>query len=382
MEPRHPSGEPWGVKGRDPAPTNTPYVQPEGDTVAYVLAVEYPEGVDYFTLSDYSSCTLSVFAMQKKIVSVAAGEGSPISVATDRNRLAGGHLYSDSFIKDSTVIFKDGKELFRYAGREMLRGFAVAEEGVYTLGQRVSAEGFSLRLNGIELFSRSSGTIIGEKDFTSPSEGALFLAENDYSFGYWTPDGDFYIVRGLSSEVVQFQDKVVKVLDIRYIDNEYYIVALRDDGCVGVYPSGGRKIIFDINEAPSLYSARLVSCGDAIYLKVHFHLGERGERLYVWGMRGEIIFRAESYINLYMEEGRLAYYAAPGDPFSSEYAAMIPLCSEGDRLFRGQCAVLKDGHQYAAVTPSGDLMYPYLLKDGRRLAIAVNGYLIDLEVIP
>lgn len=377
----HPTGRLWGVTEREPV-QEQPYVQVEGDTVAYVLAVEYPEGAPWQMFGEYSACHLSVFASQKKIISVPAGEGTSLVPSTDRNRLVGGHLYSYSFVGVDTIIYKDGEELFRYPFWEFLRGFAVTPEGVYTLGQGASYDGFSLRLDGLELFSRSSGTIVGEEDFTARSEGALFRTDEYFSFGYMSTDGDFYIVRDLFPEVVSFQDDVDKVLDFKYIDNEYYVVALRPDGRLGVYAGGKRKIVFDLNDSKAICSACLLSQAGRIFLKAHFRLPDSGERLYVWDLRGNAVFRSETSVWLYMEDASLFWYGFPGDDWEYDGAAKIPLSSVGDRLYSQRCAVLRDGHRYAAVTATDNMMYPYLLRDGRRLAIAVNGYLIDIEVIP
>lgn len=380
--PEHNSVRNWGVSGRAAFTDDSAYVQAEGDTVAYILAVEYPDGRSWQDAGEYASCRLSVFASQKRIITVPAGEGTLLTPSTDRNRLIDGHLYSDAFDGGETVLFRDGKELFRYSGKEFIQGIQVSEEGIYTLGQSYSTEGFSLRLNGLELFSRAGGTIVGGEDFSVPCEGALFRAEEGLSFGYMSNAGDFYLVRGQSAELVRFQDEIVKVLDIRYMDGEYYIAAIRQDGRLAVYSSGKRLIVFDLNDAPFLFSARLVAVSGAIYIKVHFHLGESGERLYVWDMRGRTLFREESYVNLYLYGGEWLYYCPPEDGFETQYARRIPLSSTGDRLYSPYCAVFKDGHRYAAVTATDSMMYPYLLKDGRRLAIAVNGYLIDLEVVP
>ena len=61
-------------------------------------------------------------------------------------RIREGHLYTDNLDGTETVIRRDGEELFRYPGRESLRGFLLVGGKVHTLGQNLDGDGFAYRI--------------------------------------------------------------------------------------------------------------------------------------------------------------------------------------------------------------------------------------------
>ena len=59
------------------------------------------------------------------------------------------------------MIKKDGRQLFRYSGREQIFGMLVDSSGVYTLGHQREGEGFTYRKNGVILLERTEGRSFG-----------------------------------------------------------------------------------------------------------------------------------------------------------------------------------------------------------------------------
>ena len=364
---------PWGVT--PPLPVPAGYVQAEGDTVAYVLALTYPGEASWRYRSDDAGAAWAVFANQKQILTVPC-EGL-ISSDADRNRLLGGHLYSDAFDGDETVLLRDGRELFRYPGREWMRGIRLQGDSVLTLGQS-PAGGFSLRCNGLELFSRASGQVIGPAEAEAGSPGFLYPE----GFSYCALDGTPYRVRDAVAEAFPLCEPVARILDARSLGDRFYVAAVRENGSVGIYVDGQRQTGFDLSQARRIYSGALLPGEDGLLFKAAFDLGTAGERLYVWSLSREVLFCAEFIPPLYHAAGRWYYFGTLGDGKDSPYGEKVLLQGTGDRLMGPRCACWKAGHSYAVVTAADPLLYPYLLRDGRRLAIPVNGCLTDLEVIP
>ncbi len=146
----------------------------------YAVGVQYPEDYDWRDDPDgvgERPCSLFVWQSGRIVMRIAAGAEHEVSIHPDSYRLIGGVLYTDCSSGSETVIKANGKELFRYPGREYLVGFKVDSTGVYTLGNSRSGKGFSYRKNG-EL-------IIGDGRSTAwpHLEGNV----GNYAFCYWKP---------------------------------------------------------------------------------------------------------------------------------------------------------------------------------------------------
>lgn len=180
--------------GGEPAPVPM-------DTAVFVAAVDFPEGYDWRRDTSYGSVTgrLVLYRDGGQVLSVPAGPGCRASLDHDLHHLVEGHLYTEYCTASETVIGRDGEDLFSYPGRELLCGLLVEGSDVYTLGQSRSGRGFSLRLNGEELFSRSEGTISSHlQDDSHYPSGALYRDSGHLYFSYFMDDGQgsrrWYIV--------------------------------------------------------------------------------------------------------------------------------------------------------------------------------------------
>ncbi|MBR1574334.1 MAG: hypothetical protein IJ652_05755 [Bacteroidales bacterium] len=372
-QPRN-SVQPWGVRTSPRSVAeDRPYVHPPGDTLPYIIAVEYPPGHDWRISPDAALCNLAVFAGQRRILTVPQTGG--LSPDPDRVRLCGTHLYQDSFSGDSTVIWRDGRRLFRYPGQEFLRGVLVDEDTVYTLGQAVSG-GFTLRRNGLECFSRASGTVLGDGDL--PQACALYRDQGDLCFFYTSSDGNLYLVRNTLAEQVPLPVAPCQVLDARIAGGVMTLALLLEDR---LYLFRGGGIV------------KQMRCQDGDRICRVSILGKEGIRVTLLSPTGEMWayfwtagpfwrFSAPASEPFYVSAGEILLFAPDTLRGVVGPARFQPLQMPGDRLRYPACGSFKDGHTYAAVTPADDKMYPYLLQDGRRLAITIHGYLLSINVIP
>ena len=169
-------------------------VIPPGEHV-YLTAVRFPDGYawDLDTCAVEGSVWIDLYRDGSLVRSVPADR----SVHPDMHRYVGGHLYTDYSTDTETVVSRDGKELFRFEGREALRGFLVREDGVHTLGQDRDGEGFTYRVEGRTVYRSETGTILGSPDGTPG--GALTEDGEDVLYTCCVPSGkgkQYVVMRG------------------------------------------------------------------------------------------------------------------------------------------------------------------------------------------
>ncbi len=206
------------------------YVKPPAlsptDTSVFMTAVEFPPGYDWRRDSSFGEVSgrIVLYRDSVRILEVPAGPGCLARMDADLHHLIGGHLYTESCTSAETVIARDGERLFSYPGRELLCGMLVEGRDVYTLGRNRSGEGFSLRRNGEELFSRPSGGIAvlfsARPDYPT---GALYREGGHMYFSFWEPaegseDKVWYVVE----DGVPFRVEVP--------DGRMYDIRIRDGG--------------------------------------------------------------------------------------------------------------------------------------------------------
>lgn len=171
----------------------------EPDTTFYYAAVDFPEDYDWVkdVSGGSSTAEITFFRNSEPLFSIPSGKSSLISNDPDTHHILEGHLFTEYSTISETVVKRDGNELFRYAGREFLKGLVVEEEDVWTLGQDRSGSGFSLRRNGEAVIAKREGTVFG--DFTLRPQGALYRDGGELCFCYCRPFNgvqQFFSVKG------------------------------------------------------------------------------------------------------------------------------------------------------------------------------------------
>ena len=126
---------------------DTPVERSSIDTTIYFCAVDFPQGYDWRRDSacGNSSATLRIYRNFEPVASFDTGESSCIGTDPDTHHWLNGNLYTEYNLYDQTVISRNGKELFRYEGKEFLKGLLEIDGDIWTLGQNCSGRGFSLR---------------------------------------------------------------------------------------------------------------------------------------------------------------------------------------------------------------------------------------------
>lgn len=150
----------------------------------FIAAVRAPKNYDWRrdSAAGLSGADIIIFRNFEELLKIHTGEDQFISTDPDSHHFIGGKLYTEFTTASQTVIKCNGEELFRYDGREFLKGLLIRDDGVWTLGKNKDGGGFSLRCNGVPTLRKNSGEIFGDLSF-SP-EGALYEDGGKICFAY------------------------------------------------------------------------------------------------------------------------------------------------------------------------------------------------------
>lgn len=224
----------------------------KADTFVYVSGVEFPESYDWATDSAFGnvSSKLVLFRDGVRVCEISAGPGTVFSADPDMHRIAGGHLWTDGLSGNRTVICSDGRERFRFKGRESICSFVLDGEDVLTLGAARDGPGVFYRRNGDLVFSDEKGRCI------SP----LYRDGGRWYFAYRRTVGEaasiardeYFMVEDGISLPVEVPSDAEKVFDMRMIGGTLYMVISVKGSSVGPYlvQGGGRTAMGSAGRIP------------------------------------------------------------------------------------------------------------------------------------
>ncbi|MBO4434610.1 MAG: hypothetical protein J5769_04050 [Bacteroidales bacterium] len=159
---------------------------PPADSIL-LTGIGYPDGYDWVRDTAHSTVKANILLLQgnKELLrSVPAGGDEPWPADPDCHRIWNGHLYTFATLDGCTVIGRDGEEVLRYSAAESIRGFAVEDGHILTLGQNASGHGLSFRRDGRVLFLSDDGTVCGSLDRGLPRSGALYSDNGHWHFSF------------------------------------------------------------------------------------------------------------------------------------------------------------------------------------------------------
>lgn len=303
------------------------------DTSVYVTTVEFAP--DYCWQQDMEGdgvpFSIAVYRDGDEIMRVDGGNGAYVSAAQDMHRFVDGHLYTDFSSPSETVFMKDGAELFRYPGREMVCGFLVRNGDIYIVGQNRSGKGFSFRKNGIPLFSNTAGQVLGAFSHPCRPGGALYEEGGHLVFAYKTVTATakkesvscFIVVDGVSSQI-PLDNRITGVYDFRESGGVRYIAA--DVNQPGMSPAlfcGDEVTSFAKQTSGWQFSScRLLWCGDEMHLVSEYSYDNwRNFMSVLWnvepGSRRELT-AIESTSDFYVDGNSYAFVSSSGGTVQEE----------------------------------------------------------------
>ena len=226
------------------------------EQICYMTALDYQKGYDWRADRDRDNvrCSLIVYADGRLIMKVPVGKEYETGPDPDMHRIMNGHLYTDYSTSDETVIKKDGAQIFRYPGREVICGMASSGDDVFTLGQNREGAGFTYRKNGEIVISRENGWVMGD---LRHDEDSLYFAFSERIISSAGEVWRYYAVRNGKVRQIAVRDDVLKVWDaICDRRSEIYVASL-----VGVAEPvlfhEGRMLTLPLPSGDALLSATL-----------------------------------------------------------------------------------------------------------------------------
>ncbi|MCR5019193.1 MAG: hypothetical protein K6A64_10385 [Bacteroidales bacterium] len=337
-----------------------------------ITGVEYPSGYDWVRDTAHSSVKASIllFRGPREHLRIPCGGGEPWPTDPDCHRIWDGHLYTFATIDGCTVIGRDGEEVLRYSAAESIRGFAVDEGQILTLGQNVSGHGLSFRKDGRVMFLSDEGTVVGSLDRGVPRSGALYCDNGHWYFSF-REGGRVHLVednleRALPAEVI---------LDARVFGKKLYLAyCVQSMNRNAIYISyGGYKTFLEPRFREDIRSAGFVCDGNQVRL-----IADVAGARYVWDVNSTrlIDIYRESYCELYPRRGGdAAVITGKGrvvriDPYGEP--------PEGDFCFVSGACALSTGNSFMVGLSGLDGQGGLILRDSVRTVFYFNGPITSL----
>ena len=339
----------------------------------WATAVRFPEDFDWEvdTCAVEGDVWLDLYCDGRLLRSFPAGA----SLQADMHRFAGGHLYADCSTDTETVLYRDGAELFRFGGREALRGFRVLEDGVHTLGQDRDGDGLTYRIDGREVFRSPVGTVFGEGEALSESGGALW-----YCYSVQGASGrDFLIMR--EAELAGKTETKGVILDFRLSAGKSCWVQSQR-GSLALMEDGGKRVPIVLNAGETVRSCRIAPGADDLYVAVQ--TDRNGiRRSFVQAARGSLFRLADGLtVAAILTDGKETGWvvtAADGAIRLVRENGDVLSVPSGGFLYGPRCAVFHEGHLHLAL--SGHFGEPgRLVTDTDVTQIPFNGYFTSITV--
>ena len=191
-------------------------------------AVSFPAGYDWRRDSLFGGVTASVRLYRNGICVLEVPTGELACADADMHHFLNGHLYTQCRTAGHTVLARDGEEILRIRGEEVLAGLLPGEDKEYTLWQNRNGKGFVLRYGSDTLLFRSRGNIAGSlREHHNLESGALRFLLGKPAFLYRL-EGEWYLASGTSD--TRIHPPAGTVLDIRLMDGECCYFCQDNDG--------------------------------------------------------------------------------------------------------------------------------------------------------
>ena len=350
---------------------------PKGDTSVFVSAVFVPKDYDWRRDSLYGAVPCELHFMKNGTTVFSMQTGEIASSSPDTHHILDGHLFTEFTSLDGTVICCDGRELFRYPQREVLKGLLVRGTDVYTLGHSVDDGALYYRRNGEAMLRQDSAEAFG--DFSNPAygrNGALYENEGRVCFCFKTPSACYTVSDGAMYHV-RTSVSVFRIKDMRMFGQMTYYVAdyasavmvfsssrtrtLPTDNAwqtVGLFPRDGA--IWFLADSPSTAICRPLDQAELSSAGVRFSGNDN-----------------------FIYEGESRFYSAAceGGTVSIRNDAGEILFIRDSTFFFGRNSVFCAGDElYALVNPRERDIPPGVWHGGSTTEYSINGYLTGVEV--
>ena len=369
------SHEPGAGRRTDSTGTDT---RPPEEHV-WLTAVRFPDGFawDLDTCAVDGEVWIDLYRDGEMVRSQPAGA----SVHPDMHRYTGGHLYTDWSTDTETVLSRDGAELFRFEGREAIRGFLVREDGIHTLGQDRDGNGFTYRIDGRTLYRSETGAVLGGPDAPGAAGGALTEFGEDVFYVCCLPSErgkEYHVMR--NAERYQSFPTSEWTLDVLFSGGKVSRVlskprslVLEVDGKETRLPLNGREVCLWSRLAAWEEDVVALVCAQAAGAKRFF--------LQTAGGKSFTPFSGETVSDVLSDGERMGWTVTEGqgDLLRVRWSDGGVTEGTGGFLVSGRCALLRGGRLFLALT-GRDGAPNRLQEDGVHTDIPFNGYFTSVTV--
>ncbi len=237
--------------------------------VCYMTGLDYPKDYDWRADAETGTvkCSLVVFADGVPAMKVAVGNEHLVSPDPDMHRVIKGHLYTDFSTDQETIIKRDGREMFRYSGRERILGMAVRDGKIYTLGRPREGSGFTYRENGVSLIHKESGRAFPR--LQEEGDALCFAFYESIEANGGQIDRYYQVVNGNISQVAVRED-IRKVWDIIRHEGEVCYVAELTGVHAPVLIKGEKLKAMNITSDMRMVSCKMVPAGKSVGIEAIF----------------------------------------------------------------------------------------------------------------
>ncbi len=354
----------------------------EEKVVTYMTAVAYPEGYDWRADREKGSvkCSLVVYRDGIAMMKVPVGDRYEVGADPDMHRMINGYLYTDYSSDSETVIKKNGADVVRYSGREMICDIAERDGDIYTLGHSRDGDGFAYRKNGEVVVERSQGRTFGRIHHSGDS---LIFAFCEPIEAVGEELERYYVVTGGDVAQTAVREDVKKVWDIAVHKGKLYYLASIVGVSAPVLFTPERMQALRMPTQATMLTCRIITKGDALYVEGIYKRGGRPLTSGLWDVDG--------YSHLFTEGLTVSSICIGGDGVCC--ALNGPSATNPGQIYRcGETFTMPEN--YAAVGSSSISMVdgilnvglssltfepPLLWRDGELTPLKINGYIASVS---
>lgn len=359
--------------------TGNPVADPEN--VCYAVAFDYEDGYDWRVDSEKGTvrCTLILFADGVPVLKMPVGDRYEVSSDAARHRVIAGNLYSDFSDGRTTVVKKNGKEIYRHQGSETVIKMVLNKGHIHTLSYPAEGGGFIYRIDGEVRLQRSEGRLF--EHMTVCEDTVTFC----FSQSVVTADGEvagYYQVRNAAVSKLDMKG-VSEVWDLYPYNGQIFkVVTYPDDkvpavGCGDVMDRPEHIALFDVLYCRFLDYERVCANLRGLYVGNSFMMD------FLWlEDEGYDSYKFAAPLSaIYVDTQRTYATVNPSDNrqgliFSGSGMKYMP---EGYQTRGRDAIVVADGIMHVALTSmSGGK--PLIWRNGKTDTLNINGYVSFLAV--
>lgn len=370
---------------------------PARDSMVYVTGIEFPDGYDWSGAEGQedgdAEAIVFMMAEGKRVLEFPAGKGHPVSSDASRHWWADRHLYTYSADGTDTVVLKDGRELFRYSGKDRIVSLVVVDGDVITLDVKESDAGMAglseetvpdgnicgvcLRENGMPVYETGCSGLISR---LHEDEGSMCFS--------FIKDGKLFICRDgtVSGIDMAFQTDSVLLAEMS-CGKELCIARIRGSRDFAVQ-YGGKVHELDMFRYDCLDRCRVFRMRDTpvIYGEMNYSY-DRLCSPAIWTVDGEVLYSFDRYSRAFSTlVHRDDIYVFEG---YQEYSPAINCYRNGEKIYsygRGldvsaePAAAVHDGQLYFLFAGKHRPRTPYMAVDDGIMEYDFNGFFTGIYV--